>query len=149
MDELHAALCWISRGASVTKGEGTIVAVSRATLEKITAFKRRMGWRFEWVSSLGGDFNYDFHVSFTPEELARGEVFYNYTRQRMDNEEMTGLSVFCKDQHGDVFHTYSQYARCRRHVSGCVSFPRHHAERAERDGQRQPDRLGAPSRSIW
>jgi predicted dithiol-disulfide oxidoreductase (DUF899 family) len=93
------------------------VAVSRAPLEKITAFKRRMGWRFEWVSSLGNDFNYDFHVSFTPEEMARGDVFYNYTQQRMDSEEMTGLSVSYRDTHGDVFHTYSQYAR------GGVMFP--------------------------
>ncbi len=87
------------------------VAVSRASLERILAFKARMGWRFEWVSSLGSDFNYDFHVSFTPEELARGKVFYNYALQPMNSEEMTGLSVFYRDAHGDIFHTYSQYAR--------------------------------------
>jgi len=87
------------------------VAVSRAPLEKIQAFKRRMGWRFEWVSSFGSDFNYDFHVSFTPEDLARGEVLYNYTVQPMNIDEMTGLSVFYRDADGDVFHTYSQYAR--------------------------------------
>lgn len=83
------------------------VAVSRATLEKTQAFKRRMGWRCEWVSSLSSDFNHDFHVSFTPEELARGEVFYNYAMQRLSSEEMTGLSVFSRDAHGDIFHTYS------------------------------------------
>ena len=70
-----------------------------------------MGWRFEWVSSFGTDFNYDFHVSFTPEDLARGEVLYNYAMQRLNMEEMTGLSVFYRDAAGDVFHTYSQYAR--------------------------------------
>ncbi len=70
------------------------VAVSRATPDAIMAFKRRMGWQFERVSSFGRDFNYDFHVSFTPEELARGEVFYNYAVQRMNSQEMYGLNVF-------------------------------------------------------
>lgn len=87
------------------------VAVSRAPYPEIDAFKRRMGWRFTWVSSFGSDFNYDFHVSATPEEVAAGEVYYNYERQLCEIEEMSGLSVFAKDAAGEVFHTYSNYAR--------------------------------------
>ncbi len=87
------------------------VAVSRAPLSEIEAFKKRMGWSFEWVSSFASTFNYDFHVSFTPEEVARGTGFYNYETQRVDSEELSGLSVFYKDDAGTVFHTYSCYAR--------------------------------------
>jgi predicted dithiol-disulfide oxidoreductase (DUF899 family) len=89
----------------------TLTMVSRAPLEKIEAFKKRMGWHFPWVSSYGSDFNRDFHVSFTKEELVRGEVDYNYTRQPFPSEEAPGLSVFYKDAEGDVFHTYSSFAR--------------------------------------
>ena len=89
----------------------TMVAVSRAPLAKIEAFKKRMGWRFKWVSSCGGDFNADFHVSFTKEEIAQGMVYYNYTLQEFPSAEAPGLSVFYKDAGGDVFHTYSTYGR--------------------------------------
>jgi predicted dithiol-disulfide oxidoreductase (DUF899 family) len=89
----------------------TVTAVSRAPLAKIEAFKKRMGWRFNWVSSYGGDFNADFHVSFSEEELARGNVEYNYTLQEFPSAEAPGLSVFYKDAAGDVFHTYSTYGR--------------------------------------
>ena len=85
--------------------------VSRAPLAKLEAFKRRMGWRFPWVSSHGSDFNRDFHVSFTPDEKAQGAVDYNYTRQEFPSEEAPGLSVFARDASGDVFHTYSAYGR--------------------------------------
>jgi predicted dithiol-disulfide oxidoreductase (DUF899 family) len=87
------------------------VAVSRAPLAKIEAFKKRMGWHFRWVSSYGSDFNYDYHVSFTHDEKAKGKVFYNFDRQDYESDEMPGLSVFCKDDAGNVFHTYSTYAR--------------------------------------
>jgi predicted dithiol-disulfide oxidoreductase (DUF899 family) len=87
------------------------VAVSRAPLAAIEAFKRRMGWRFSWVSSLGSDFNFDFHVSFTSEEVAVGRGFYNYEVREILGEEVSGLSVFARDASGDVFHTYSTYAR--------------------------------------
>ncbi len=87
-----------------------LVAVSRAPLAKIDAFKRRMGWTFRWVSSFGSDFNRDFGVSFTPEEL-RGEVEYNYTRQTFPADEAPGMSLFFRDGDGTVFHTYSCYAR--------------------------------------
>ena len=63
------------------------------------------------MSSYGSDFNYDFHVSFSPEDLTNGEVFYNYQMMRISMEELSGLSVFCKDEAGHIFHTYSSYAR--------------------------------------
>jgi predicted dithiol-disulfide oxidoreductase (DUF899 family) len=89
----------------------TLLAVSRAPFAEIEAFKRRMGWRFKWVSSYGSDFNYDFHVSFTQDELAKGEVYYNYELRKLQSEEMSGISVFYKDVAGDIFHTFSSYAR--------------------------------------
>jgi len=88
----------------------TLLAVSRAPLAEIEAFKQRMGWRFMWVSSYGSDFNYDFHVSFTNNQLAQGKVEYNYGLVE-GYDELPGLSVFCKDENGDVFHTYSAYSR--------------------------------------
>ena len=92
-----------------------IVAVSRAPLAKLEAYKRRMGWRFDWVSSFGSDFNYDFHVSFTQDQIAAGRVDYNFGTITVDpryhSEELPGVSVFYKDQEGQVFHTYSTYAR--------------------------------------
>jgi predicted dithiol-disulfide oxidoreductase (DUF899 family) len=65
-----------------------------------------MGWRFKWVSSLGGDFNYDFGVSFTPEQMATGEIVYNYRVEKAESEELPGISVFYKDDKGGIFHTY-------------------------------------------
>ena len=88
----------------------TLLAVSRAPLAQTEAFKKRMGWRFKWVSSYGSDFNRDFHVSFTKEELANGKVNYNYDMVE-GYDELPGLSAFHKDEKGDVFHTYSAYAR--------------------------------------
>jgi predicted dithiol-disulfide oxidoreductase (DUF899 family) len=93
----------------------TIVAVSRAPLAKILAYKSRMGWRFEWVSSFGSDFNYDFHVSFTKEQIDQRRIDYNFgtitTDGRYISEELPGLSVFLKDEGGNVLLTYSTYAR--------------------------------------
>ncbi len=89
----------------------TLVTVSRAPLAKLQAFQERMGWKFKWVSSLESDFNRDFHVSFTPDEVEKGDLYYNYTRSRFPVEEGPGLSVFAKDAEGTVFHTYSTYAR--------------------------------------
>jgi len=89
----------------------TMVMVSRAPLAKIEAFKKRMGWQFKWVSSYGSDFNADFHVSFTKDEMAQGKVNYNYTLQEFPSEEAPGISVFCKGADGDTFHTYSTYGR--------------------------------------
>jgi len=89
----------------------TLVAVSRAPLARIEAFRRRMGWQFAWVSSHDNDFNHDFGVSFTPDEMASGTVAYNYVKQPFPSEEAPGVSVFFKDDAGDVFHTYSTYGR--------------------------------------
>lgn len=89
----------------------TMVAVSRAPLEILEAFKKRMGWSFKWVSSLRNDFNRDYQVSFTEEELEKGDVYYNYARQGFPSTEAPGVSVFYKDENGEVFHTYSSYQR--------------------------------------
>ena len=85
----------------------TLVTVSRAPLAKIEAFRERMGWRFKWVSSLGSDFNRDYHVTFSAQDLAGGEVRYNYAATAFPMTEGPGISVFCKDDSGRVFHTYS------------------------------------------
>ena len=87
------------------------VAVSRAPLADLLRFRARMGWRFDWVSSHGSDFNFDFGVSFTPQQLATGEVDYNYRRGYFPAEEAPGLSVFLRDDAGAVFHTYSTFGR--------------------------------------
>jgi predicted dithiol-disulfide oxidoreductase (DUF899 family) len=89
----------------------TMIAISRAPLAQLEAFKKRMGWTFKWVSSFGNDFNRDYQVSFTPEEMAQDERYYNYTMGKFGQEEAPGLSVFYKDDQGNIFHTYSCYAR--------------------------------------
>jgi predicted dithiol-disulfide oxidoreductase (DUF899 family)/predicted transcriptional regulator YdeE len=89
----------------------TLVVVSRAPLAEIEAFKKRMGWRFKWVSSYESDFNSDYNVSFSKDDLAKGEVYYNYQIQEFGSEEAPGASVFYKDNTGTIFHTYSAYAR--------------------------------------
>jgi predicted dithiol-disulfide oxidoreductase (DUF899 family) len=98
------------------------VAVSRAPLAKIAAFKDRMGWRIKWFSSHGSDFNYDFHVSFTEDELAKGEAYYNYEIRKIGIDELSGRSVFYKDAAGDIFHTYSSYGRGGELFLGTYSF---------------------------
>jgi predicted dithiol-disulfide oxidoreductase (DUF899 family) len=89
----------------------TMLAVSRAPLPQIEAFKKRMGWRFKWVSSFGSDFNRDYHVSFTKDELEQSKAYYNYQLGQFPAEEAPGVSVFYKDAAGAIFHTYSAYAR--------------------------------------
>jgi predicted dithiol-disulfide oxidoreductase (DUF899 family) len=85
--------------------------VARAPIEEIEAVRARMGWRFTWVSSYRSDFNYDFHVSFTSEEVAAGRAFYNYEYVHPGLEDRSGDSVFIKDDTGQIFHTYSTYGR--------------------------------------
>lgn len=99
----------------------TFVAVSRAPLAEIERFRRRMGWRFDWVSSHGSDFNHDFGVSFTPEELAKGGIHYNYGPWPYLYEEWPGISVFYRDEAGAVFHTYSTYGRGVEAMMGTYS----------------------------
>jgi predicted dithiol-disulfide oxidoreductase (DUF899 family) len=88
----------------------TMVAVSRAPYAKLAAYRQRMGWSFKWLSSADSDFNFDYHVSFTDKEVAEKKTFYNYTMQDA-GAEREGTSVFYRDDDGNVFHTYSTYAR--------------------------------------
>ena len=99
----------------------TYVRVARAPLEKLVAYGRRLGWTADWASSWSNDFNYDFHVSFTKEQLAQGKVDYNYGLTE-GFDELPGLSVFYKDANGDVFHTYSSYARGNEEVIGAFIY---------------------------
>jgi predicted dithiol-disulfide oxidoreductase (DUF899 family) len=89
----------------------SFATISHAPLAEILPFKQRMGWDVNWVSAHGTDFNSDFHVSFTPEEVAQGKVTYNFTLQDVPNNELPGMSVFVKDATGTVYHTYSTYGR--------------------------------------
>ena len=96
----------------------TLTAVSTAPLKKISGFKKRMGWKFPWVSSAGSTFNYDYRVTFTPEEMTTGKALYNYAIREVGSEEMPGLSVFARDKGGNVYHTYSTYSRGLDHLIG-------------------------------
>jgi predicted dithiol-disulfide oxidoreductase (DUF899 family) len=100
----------------------TLLAVSRATFPEIERFKRRMGWGFKWVSSHGSDFNWDFNVSFTKEDMERGKVHYNYADGYFPSEEGPGMSVFYKDESGEIFHTYSTFARGGEPLVGVYNF---------------------------
>jgi len=98
--------------AHLNQRDVTMIAISRAPLKKLESFRRRMGWTFKWVSSADSDFNFDFHVSFTPEELASKKVFYNFNWQDdVESAELPGASVFYRDPIGQVFHTYTAQAR--------------------------------------
>ena len=102
----------------------TWTAVSRAPLAEIEAYKKRMGWRFPWVSAFGSNFNYDYHVSFTEDELAKGKVLYNFTETPVPagstGTELPGLSSFYKNDTGEIFHTYSSYARGGEELIGTL-----------------------------
>jgi predicted dithiol-disulfide oxidoreductase (DUF899 family) len=89
----------------------SMVAISRAPLEKLLPFQRRMGWNFKWLSSYSNSFNFDYHVSFTKEELESGKATYNFGKTKAYGDETPGISVFYKDPAGEIFHTYSTYAR--------------------------------------
>jgi predicted dithiol-disulfide oxidoreductase (DUF899 family) len=100
----------------------TLAVISRAPMAKIEAFKKRMGWRFKWVSSFQNDFNRDYHVSFTPEEMAAGKVSYNYEITEFPSEEAPGASVFYKSDTGEIFHTYSSFQRGLDILIGAYNF---------------------------
>ncbi len=89
----------------------SLVVVSRAPLKELEAYRRRMGWSFKWVSSLGNDFNSDYDVTFTEEEVESGSMYYNYRKTRFPSSEAPGISVFAKDDEGNIYHTYSCYSR--------------------------------------
>jgi len=100
----------------------SFVAISRAPLPKIEAFRKRMGWSFKWVSSFKSDFNYDYQASFTPDAIQSGTVFYNYAKTQMNMSDREGASVFYKDPSGAVFHSYSCYARGIDMLNGAYHF---------------------------
>jgi predicted dithiol-disulfide oxidoreductase (DUF899 family) len=100
----------------------TLVVISRAPLSELEPYKKRMGWRFKWLSSHGNDFNFDYHVSATEGEKAKEKIFYNYETGELMSDEMPGLSVFYKDEDGDIFHTYSTYARGLDMLVGAYTF---------------------------
>ena len=96
----------------LTARDVSMAAVSRAPIEKLTAFKERMGWHFDWVScGTAGAFNHDFGVNFTRDELQQPDKNYNYGSTRFGGEDAPGLSVFYRDEDGALFHTYSCYSR--------------------------------------
>jgi predicted dithiol-disulfide oxidoreductase (DUF899 family) len=100
----------------------SFAAVSRAPLGVLEAYRKRMGWNFKWVSSGGSDFNYDFHVSFAKDDLAKGKVLYNYTMIDTSMQDLPGHSVFYKDADGGIFHTYSSYGRGTEEVIGAYMY---------------------------
>jgi len=101
----------------------TLVTVSRAPLSTLTAYKQRMGWYFKWVSSLDNDFNWDYHVSITPEEMEAGQAYYNYQHAAtFPVNECPGISSFYKDDQGDVYHTYSSFGRGLENFLGIYNF---------------------------
>ncbi len=100
----------------------SFVTISRAPLPILEAYRQRMGWRFKWVSSLDTDFNFDFNASFTTEEIEEGTAFWNFRHQRPGATEVTGISVFYKDQHGRIFRTYSCYQRGVDLMNGAYNY---------------------------
>ncbi len=100
----------------------TFAVISRAPLAEIQAYQKRMGWRFKWLSSFGNDFNFDYHVSATEDEKKKDKMYYNYEMAELLSNEMPGLSVFYKDESGDVCHTYSTYARGLDILVGAYNF---------------------------
>jgi predicted dithiol-disulfide oxidoreductase (DUF899 family) len=126
----------------------TLTAVSRAPLAKIEAYKHRMGWHFPWVSSNRSSFNFDYHVSFTKDDLAKDKVFYNFTDIDVASahDELPGLSAFIKDETGNIFHTYSSYARGPEELIGTLMIldraPRGRNETTIMDWVRRHDEYG-------
>lgn len=100
----------------------SFAAVSRASIAEIEAVRKRMGWSFPWVSARDSDFNYDFAVSFTPEDRAAGRAIYNYGTPIQNSDDMFGVSVFTKDERGSIFHTYSTYHRGAELLAGAYNW---------------------------
>ncbi|TWT01645.1 thioredoxin family protein [Reyranella sp. CPCC 100927] len=126
----------------------TFVAVSRAPLAKLKAYKKRMGWHFPWVSSGNTTFNYDYNVSFTQEDVAKGAATYNYEKLDEAIDDLPGISVFYKDANGDIFHTYSSYARGGDILIGAYNYldltPKGRNESSTMDWVRRHDRYDTP-----
>ena len=100
----------------------SFAAVSRVPLQRIEQVRQRMGWTFPWVSSHGSDFNYDFGVSFTPEDLAAGRAIYNYGEVVRESQDLFGTSIFVKDDGGAIFHTYSTHRRGAELLMGALNW---------------------------
>ena len=98
------------------------VAVARAPIEEIEVLRKRMEWKFPWVSSYHSDFNYDFNVSFTPEQIASGKAYYNFREMNPGMEDLSGDTVFFKDDAGQIFHTYSTFGRGGEQFLGAYNF---------------------------
>ncbi len=130
----------------------SLVAVSRAPWREFQDFRKRMGWRFKWVSSHGSDFNYDYGVSFTKEQVVTGDVGYNYGTSAYAHDELHGLSVFYKDAAGAVFHTYSAYARGADILLGAHNYldltPKGRNEAGTMDWVRRHDEYDKSARSA-
>lgn len=125
----------------------TLLAASHAPLNEFLPFKQRMGWQFTWVSSYPSDFNYDYHASARPEDIAAGRIDYNFEKSRHPSEEMHGISVFYKNPAGEVFHTYSCYARGVDSLLGAHHYldltPKGRNEHGTMDWVRHHDRYDA------
>ncbi len=102
--------------------DANMVVVSRAGLAQLQTYRKRMGWDFKWVSSLGNNFNYDYHVSFTAAEIEKAEMFYNFKIGNFPADEAPGISVFYRSPEGEVFHTYSCYARGLDMLNGAYHY---------------------------
>ena len=100
-----------SVNAHIGERDTTFAVVSRAPFKEIEPFKKRMGWKFKWVSSFKTDFNFDFNVSFTREQIKSGKAIYNFTAMDMDIDEREGVSGFYQDKNSEIYRTYSSYAR--------------------------------------
>ena len=111
-----------SAGLHLPQRDTSLVVISRAPFKKLARFKRRMDWKFKWVSSARNDFNYDFRASFTPEDIRTGSVFYNYAKSTMGMEDREGVSTFYREKGGGVFHTYSTFARGIDLLNGTYNF---------------------------
>jgi len=126
----------------------TLVAVSRAPLEKLLAFARRMGWTFDWLSSAPSDFNYDFAASFSPEQIKSGAKLYNFGTSGFGGEDAPGISVFYRNERGEIFHTYSCFARGLDMDERCLSLSRPDPARPPRGGPAVSDGLATAARPV-
>lgn len=109
-------------GVHLAQRDTALVAISRAPVERLEAYRQRMGWTFPWVSSLQSEFNYDYQVSFSPDPAQQGEYIYNYRPGEFGGEESPGISVFYRDEDGTIYHTYSTYARGLDMLNGAYHF---------------------------
>jgi len=125
-------------GIHLKQRDVTLIVISRAPLANIEAFKKRMGWKFTWVSSFQNTFNYDFNASFTPEENQKGTAFFNYKVGDAGASDREGASIFYRDDHGGVYHTYSCYARGIDALNGTYQFLDRVPKGRDEDGFESP-----------